>query len=100
MNKLGCRWRTYGNTAWRHGDIAFPGGDQDGADRLFALLTNGTPEAFQEWAQDYYEMPVDLGAVRHFYAGLPLTEAVVTALNPATTLAAVSDQVAATGYPS
>ncbi|MFJ8961210.1 hypothetical protein ACIRG5_17655 [Lentzea sp. NPDC102401] len=44
-------------------------------------------------------MPVDLGAVRHFYAGLPLTADVVTALNPATTLAAVTDQVVAIGYP-
>ncbi|MCX2950286.1 hypothetical protein [Lentzea sp. NEAU-D7] len=94
-----CLWREHGDTAWRHGDIAFPDGDEDGADWLFALLTDRTPEAFQDWAQDYYEMPVDLGAVRHVYAGQPLTEDVVTALNPATTLAAVADQVVATGYP-
>ncbi|WP_330273166.1 hypothetical protein OG205_41025 [Lentzea sp. NBC_00516] len=94
-----CLWREHGDTAWRHGDIAFPDGGDDGADWLFALLTDGTPEAFQDWAQDYYEMLVDLDAVRHFYAGLPLTADVVTALNPATTLAAVTDHVAATGYP-
>ncbi|MEU3650444.1 hypothetical protein AB0E59_44285 [Lentzea sp. NPDC034063] len=94
-----CLWREHSGTAWRHGDIDFPGDGDDGADWLFALLTDGTPEAFQDWAQSYYEMPVDLGAVRHFYAGLPLTEDVVTALNPATTLAAVTDQVAATGHP-
>ncbi len=94
-----CLWREHGDTAWRHGDIDFPGGDDDGADWMFALLTDHTPEAYQDWARDYYEMPVDLDAVRHVYAGRPLTEDVVTALNPATTLAAVAGQVVATGYP-
>jgi hypothetical protein len=94
-----CLWREHGDTAWRHGDVDFPGGDDDGADWMFALLTDRRPEAYQDWAQDYYEMPVDLDAVRHVYAGRPLTEDVVTALNPATTLAAVADQVVATGYP-
>ncbi|MEA5362279.1 hypothetical protein VA596_22270 [Amycolatopsis sp., V23-08] len=95
-----CLWREHSDTAWRHGTIAFPGKGDDGADWLFALLTERTPEAFREWAQDYYETPVDLDAVRHLYAGQPLTADVVTALNPATTLAAVADGVAATGYPT
>ncbi|MFD4640679.1 hypothetical protein ACFWN2_25410 [Lentzea sp. NPDC058436] len=94
-----CLWREHGDTAWHHGDITFPETGQDGADWLFGLLTDRTPEAFRKWAQDYYEMPVDLDAVRHVYAGRPLTEEVVTALNPATTLAAVADEVAATGHP-
>jgi hypothetical protein len=94
-----CLWREHGDNAWRHGDIAFPEQGDDGADWLFSLLTDRTPEAFQEWARDYYEMPVDLGAVRHVHTGQPLTEEVVTALNPATTLAAVADRVAAIGHP-
>ncbi|MBE1496034.1 hypothetical protein H4696_003134 [Amycolatopsis lexingtonensis] len=93
-------WREHGDTAWRHGTITFPGNGDDGADWLFALLTDGTPEAFRDWAQDYHEMPIDLDAVRHVYAGQPLTADVVTALNPATTLAAVADRVVAIGYPS
>jgi hypothetical protein len=94
-----CLWREHADTAWRHGVIAFPDDGDDGADWLFALLTDGTPEAYQDWAQDYYERPVDLAAVRHIYAGQPLTANVVTALNSATTLAAVAERVAATGYP-
>ncbi|MEV4052009.1 hypothetical protein AB0J55_12580 [Amycolatopsis sp. NPDC049688] len=95
-----CLWREHADTAWRHGTIEFPPDGDDGAGWLFALLTDRTPEAFQDWAQDYYETPVDLGAVRHFYAGQPLTPAVVTALNPATTLADVAGRVAAAGYPA
>ncbi|WP_433271529.1 hypothetical protein ACQPZF_12635 [Actinosynnema sp. CS-041913] len=94
-----CLWREHADDAWRHGDIVFPGGDQDGADWLFGLLTDGTPEAFQEWAQDYYEKPVDLDAVRHVYAGHPLTADVVTTLNAATTLTAVADDIVRIGYP-
>ncbi|QFZ19000.1 hypothetical protein [Saccharothrix syringae] len=94
-----CLWREHTDDAWRHGEIDFPGGDQDGADWLFSLLTDGTPEAFQDWARDYYERPVDLAAVRHVYAGRPLTADVVAALNPATTPAAVADEVSRTGYP-
>ncbi len=44
-------------------------------------------------------MPIGLDAVRHIYAGQPLTANVVTALNSATALAAVADRVAAAGYP-
>ncbi|MEU7477213.1 hypothetical protein AB0A63_14595 [Lentzea sp. NPDC042327] len=94
-----CLWRRTDDTAWQHGEIDFPDDDQDGADWLFALLTDRTPESYQDWARDYYEMPVDLGAVRHVYAGRSLTSDVVTALNPATTLAAVADRVAAIGHP-
>jgi hypothetical protein len=94
-----CLWREHADAAWRHGVVAFPDEGDDGADWLFALLTDGTPEAYQDWAQDYYETPIELEAVRHIYAGQPLTANVVTALNSATTLAAVAERVAATGYP-
>ncbi|HEX7303853.1 hypothetical protein [Lentzea sp.] len=95
-----CLWREHDDSAWRHGDIELPAGhhDPDGADWMFGLLTDGTPEAFREWAQGYYEQPVDLDAVRHVYRGQPLTAEVVKALNPATSLAAVADDLSAIGY--
>ncbi|MET9226857.1 hypothetical protein [Lentzea sp. NPDC003310] len=94
-----CLWREHGDTAWQHGDIDFPDEGQDGADWMFRLLTDRTPEAFQDWAQDYYEMPVDLDAVRHFYEGRPVTAQVVAALNPGTELTKVLSRIAETGYP-
>ncbi|MDQ2587961.1 hypothetical protein [Saccharothrix yanglingensis] len=94
-----CLWREWGDARWRHGDIAFPDDAQDGADWLFDLLIDGSPEAFQDWAQDYYQQPVDLEAVRHLYAGRPLTTEVVAALNPATTLAAIADDIHRIGFP-
>jgi hypothetical protein len=94
-----CLWREHTDDAWRHGDIDFPEGG-DGADWLFRLLTDGTPEAYRDWAQDYYEKPVDLDAVRHVYAGRPLTADIVAALNATATLAAVSADITAIGYPT
>ncbi|MFD9702727.1 hypothetical protein [Lentzea sp. NPDC059081] len=95
-----CLWREHSDATWHHGDIAFPATDHDpdGADWLFALLTDGTPEGFQGWAQAYYEQPVDLDAVRHVYSGQPMTAEVVAALNPATSLAAVGESLAAMGW--
>ncbi|MFI7340315.1 hypothetical protein ACIBUY_20565 [Streptomyces sp. NPDC050085] len=70
-----CLWRETGDTRWHTGDIAFPDGgeDADGADWLLELLGEPTPEAFRAWAEDYYETPVDLDAVRRVYAeaGVP-----------------------------
>ncbi|WP_410590534.1 hypothetical protein [Amycolatopsis sp. lyj-23] len=94
-----CLWREHRDSEWRHGPVTVPADGDDGAGWLFGLLTDGTPEAFQDWARDYYGTPIDLDAVRHVYAGRPLSAGVVTALNPATTLTAVADRVAAIGYP-
>ncbi|MBO1333167.1 hypothetical protein [Streptomyces sp. VRA16 Mangrove soil] len=71
----GCIWRESADTRWHTGDIDFPenpentdeSDDADGADRLLGLLLEGTAEAFRDWAEDYYERPVDLDAVRRVF---------------------------------
>lgn len=97
-----CLWREAGDDRWSTGTIDFPEhptGDPDGAESLFALLTDRSAEAFQQWAEDYYEVPVDVEAVRHVLASRPLTDAVVRALNPALTVADLAMDFAQTGYP-
>ncbi|MFJ1754988.1 hypothetical protein [Kitasatospora sp. NPDC088134] len=71
-----------------------------GAAWLFDVLATGTPEAYREFAEDYYETAVGLDAVRHVFALRPLTEAVVTALNPGLSLADLAADLAETGYPT
>lgn len=63
-----CLWRAAGDDCWRIGEIDYPDGvsDPDGAVSLFARLVDPSPEAFRRFAEDYYEVPVDLDAVRHF----------------------------------
>ncbi|SEO21868.1 hypothetical protein [Actinacidiphila rubida] len=96
-----CLWRQADGESWSAGTIDFPergNGDPDGSRYLFALLVDRSPEAFQEWAEDYYEVPVDLAAVRHVFASRPLTEEVVRALNPEIALADLAEDIAGIGY--
>ncbi|MFF2185433.1 hypothetical protein [Streptomyces sp. NPDC058155] len=96
-----CIWRETADTRWSHGTIDFPAGydDPDGANRLFHLLVDSSPEAYQRFAEDYYEVPVNLAAVRHVYALRPLTPALVSSLNAATTLSDVAEEIVGLDYP-
>ncbi|MES4908924.1 MULTISPECIES: hypothetical protein [unclassified Streptomyces] len=97
-----CMWREPGDSDWKTGTIDFPEettGDPDGARSLFQLLVDRSAEAFQRWAQDYYEASVNLEAVRHVYSSRPLTEGVVSALNPEVTLADLAGDITEIGYP-
>ncbi|MBB5776083.1 hypothetical protein [Nonomuraea jabiensis] len=97
-----CLWREAGDEGWRVGEIDYPEGesDPDGSAHLFALLTDPTPKAFQRFAEDYYQVRVDLDAVQHVYALRPLTQAVVTALNVDVALKDLAEDLATALYPS
>ncbi|MCG5217757.1 hypothetical protein [Streptosporangium sp. KLBMP 9127] len=97
-----CLWREIGDDRWRVGEIDYPDGtnDPDGAVGLFSLLMEPSPEAFQRFAEDYYEVSIDLEAVRHVYALRPLTQAVVSVLNAELTLEDLAEDLAATRYPA
>ncbi|WP_018563684.1 hypothetical protein [Streptomyces sp. BoleA5] len=96
-----CLWRGAGDDAWRHGPVDLPADreDADGASYLFELLTDRSPEAFRAFAEDYYEVPVDLDAVRHIKALRPLTPEVVATLNADVTIEGLAEDVAGIGYP-
>lgn len=95
-----CLWREADGDRWLAGDIDFPAGrpDPDGSGWLFRLLVDRAPETYQRFAEDYYETAVDIDAVRHLYAGRPLTPGVVSALNPSASAAEVARAAVATGY--
>lgn len=98
-----CLWRQAADPVWRAGSIVFPetdDGDPDGADFLFALLVDRSPEVYAQWASEYYEVPVDVEAVRHILAGRPLTQEVVAALNPDVELAGLAEDITEIGYPA
>ncbi|MFF4648233.1 hypothetical protein [Streptomyces sp. NPDC001389] len=96
-----CLWREATDDRWRHGVIDFPTGssDPDGATGLFELLVDRSPEAFRRFAEDYYEVPVDLEAVRDVYALRPLSQKLVASLNAEVTLADLAEDLAEIGYP-
>lgn len=51
----------------------------------------------RQWAEDYYEVPVDLEAVRHVLSRRPLTEEVVSTLNSEIALADLAEDIAEIG---
>ena len=94
-----CVWRSYADDSWQVGEIEFPAGaDPDGSELLLSPL-DGKPKTYREWAEDYYERPVSLAAVRHVYAHKPLTDEVVARLNPKVTLRELKADVKEIGYP-
>jgi hypothetical protein len=97
-----CFWREQADTAWRAGAVEpLPGGlgDDGGAGWLFGVLLDGRPEAYQQFAEDYYEVTVDIAAVRHVYALRPLTQAIVSLLNPEVDISGLAEDLAQAGYP-
>ncbi|WP_433341676.1 hypothetical protein [Micromonospora sp. CA-111912] len=94
-----CLWRETGDDRWRHGDVVLPADGDDGADHLFGLLTDGTPEAYQDWARDYYERPVDLDAVREVFALRPVTPDLLRRLGARQALDELAGELARIGHP-
>jgi hypothetical protein len=92
-----CFWRRTAEAAWSCGPVK--NNADDGADKLFELLTDPSPEAYLTFAEDYYEQALDLEAVRHVYALMPLSEYVVTSLNRERNLRDLTDEIAEIGYP-
>ncbi|MEV3962183.1 hypothetical protein AB0M34_14995 [Nocardia sp. NPDC050193] len=95
-----CLWRQMTDDRWRHGTIDFPSGhaDPDGATGLFPLLVDRTPDAFQRFAEDYYEVAVDLAAVSGIYGLRPLDQELVSSLNGEVGLADLAPDIAEIGY--
>lgn len=94
LNATVCFWRTGEN--WVSGPVE-PSGD-DGAERLFGVFAEG-PEAYLTFAEDQYGVALDLDAIRHVYALMPLSEYVVTILNRNRRLADLKEDLAEIGYP-
>jgi hypothetical protein len=88
-----CLWRTFNETHWQLGNVQFP----DGSARLLKLLV-GNPQTYRQWAETYYEKPISLSAVTHIYEHSPLTEYVVTTLNPSLSIQDVASDLTEIGY--
>lgn len=98
-----CTWRETADGRWSAGTIDFPyaaAEETDGAGHLFQLLVDRTPDAFQRWAEDYYEVPVDLEVVRRVFSSHPLTDELVRTLNSEVVLADLLEDIAEIGYPT
>jgi hypothetical protein len=92
-----CFWRTPADDQWLCGPVE--GVEKDGADWLFQLVADGRPESYLTFAENMFDVALELDAIQHVYAQMPLTEEVVTALNPEVMLKDLKDDIAEIGYP-
>ena len=77
-----CIWRKYSDSKWQTGKIEFPDGeDPDGSEDLLFML-DGIPKTYQQWVKEYYEKDIPLDAVKAVYEHKPLTQQLVSSLNP------------------
>ncbi|MEU2651083.1 hypothetical protein AB0A84_21875 [Streptomyces albidoflavus] len=83
-------WREKNAPTWSCGPVTFTADESDGADRLFTLLTDGTPDTYVAYSEDYFERPVARTAVAAIRSGAPLTHETVAALSPTADFAAVA----------
>jgi hypothetical protein len=94
-------WRRNHDPAWQTGLIRYPDSPYaDGAGELLHLLVDPRPAAYQAWAEDYYQRPVDLAAVARVYDLQPLTPRLVAALNPDCALGELAPEQREIGWPS
>lgn len=93
-----CLWRRSDDAEWQHGSVTFPSGaDPDGADWLFEQL-DGQPDTYRRFALDYYEKEIDLAAISHIYRHEPVSDEIVSALNPQLSLSDITDDLHGIGY--
>lgn len=93
-----CMWRKRGDLAWQTGKITFPDGDfADGSEELLFIL-DGKPETYAVWASEYYERPIPVDAVKEIYAHKPLTQQLVSRLNPECSLEQLEEDLDKIGY--
>lgn len=94
-----CIWRRHQDAEWSTGRISFPDGDDpDGSAWMLSIL-DGNPGTYQNWAEGYYERPVNLSAIQRIYGYEPLTLQLVEEFGIATDFAGIAADAAEIGYP-
>ena len=95
-----CIWRRKVDPSWQVGQIDYPEEDDpDGSEDLLFIL-DGAPTTYREFAEQYYERPVDLSAVIHVYEQEPLTSEILEVLNPEVSREDLKLDLEQIGYPN
>lgn len=95
-----CLWRTFSDSSWHRGDIEFPDSQNLDGSRELLLMFDGKARTYRDWAEDYYEQPVDLEVVSLVYGHHPLSGDIVRELNPELTLDDLTKDAQEIGYPN
>lgn len=95
-----CLWRGFQEPTWHRHSVTLPEGeDPDGSEYLL-LPFDGLPETYHEWAEEYFEVPVSLQAVKAIFERQRLTDDLIIALNPDLRLKQLRDDIREINYPA
>lgn len=95
-----CYWRGSIDSSWNrviHPDPALSS-SKDGSAEYLALLVEPAT-SYQEFAKWYHELNIPADAIESIYNHTPLSERLVSSLNPEVSLAQAKEDAAEIGYP-
>jgi hypothetical protein len=104
LNASFVLWRRVDDGQWHAGhDIDFSPADDDEVDPdgswLLDIVFDDIAEKYRQYAEEIYEVDLPQSAVGHVAAFLPLSDAVIRALNPETEPAHIRAKALKLGYP-
>lgn len=77
-----CIWQTNVDYHWRTGNLDLPDDEyKDGSSDLLELL-DGEPTTYKNWAEEYYDLELDLEVISRIFNGETVTKELVDRLNP------------------
>ena len=93
-----CIWRKYSDTKWQKGNLDYPPGpDPDGSGHLLSIL-DGNHLTYQKFADEYYEIELNASHVKSIYDHEPLSDEIITGLNPEINLNELASDLDEIGY--
>ncbi len=94
-----CLWRSFQDTEWQIGEFVFEDDyDPDGSEYLLELF-DMKPSSYQEFANDYYELELDLSMIENIYEHQPISSEKAKVLNPEVDFDLLSKDLIEIGYP-
>lgn len=93
-----CIWRKYTDIEWQKGKIEYPAGpDPDGSEHLLSIL-DGNHLTYKQFADEYYETELNPAYVKTIYNHEPLTDEIITGLNPEISMNELAKEIDEIGY--
>jgi hypothetical protein len=97
-NSTFCLWRSADARQWSRGPVPATAGD-DGAHEQLEPLWAGAV-GYHAWAEDYYEVALELADVEAFFRHEPVTLERARRMNPSVDFVALQKELSAIGYPA
>lgn len=94
-----CIWNRRSDDKWQIGKVDFPkNNDPDGSEELLFIF-DYNPLTYQEWAEEYYERPIDIDSIQQIYDYKPLTSNIVKKLNAEVQIDEIIEEIKEISYP-